>query len=92
MTLILGYCYSSYTEWEIVFFDMQYLGGYFLQLLQFSCLCLFLAFLIKRSAFALGFMILLFIVEGILVRPCPLFMVRSSLSVRIERHLRRVGR
>src|SRR4051812_19049156 len=66
MSLILGYSFSSYTETSIVFTDLQYLLGYFVKLLGFFSFCLFLGILIKRSAFAIGFLILWYIVEGIL--------------------------
>lgn len=66
MTLILGFSFSSYTELSIVFSDLQYLLGYFVNLLGFFSFCLFLGILIKRSAFALGFLFIWFLVEGIL--------------------------
>ncbi len=66
MTLILGYSYSSYTETSIVFTDLSYLAAYFLKLLEFGAMCLFLAVLIKRSAFAIGFFVAWFFIELIL--------------------------
>jgi len=66
MTLILGYSFSAYTELSIVFSDMSFLLGYFLNLLGFFAFCLFTGILIKRSAFALGFIFLWFIIEQIL--------------------------
>ncbi|MFL9844316.1 ABC transporter permease [Flavobacterium rhizosphaerae] len=63
MSLILGYNFSSYTEASIVFSEMEYLGGYFLKLLAFFSFCLFAGILVKRSAFAIGFIILWQIVE-----------------------------
>ena len=44
---------------------MQYLVGYFVKLVGFFSFCLFLGILIKRSAFALGFLILWQTFEGI---------------------------
>lgn len=66
MSLILGYSFSSYTELSIVFSDMSYLLAYFVKLSCFFSFCLFLGILVKRSAFALGFLILWSVVEGII--------------------------
>ena len=66
MSLILGYSFSSYTETSIVFSNMQYLLAYFIKLVGFFSFCLFLGILVKRSAFALGFIILTYIIEGII--------------------------
>jgi hypothetical protein len=65
MSLILGYSFSSYTELEIVFSDLIYLLAYFVKLLGFFSFCLFLGILVKRSAFALGFLLIWFLVEKI---------------------------
>lgn len=65
MTLILGYCFSSYNEPEIVFSQMEYLPAFFIKLIGFFTVCLFLGILIKRSAFALGFLLVWYIGEGI---------------------------
>ena len=65
ISLILGMIYSDYTELSIVFSELQFLLLYFLKLFGFFSLCLFLGILIKRSAFALGFLIVLLIGEQI---------------------------
>lgn len=65
MSLILGYSFSSYTEFGIVFSDMEYLLAYFVKLVGFFSFCLFLGILIKRSAFAIGFLFIWFLVEKI---------------------------
>jgi ABC-type transport system involved in multi-copper enzyme maturation permease subunit len=65
MSLILGYSFSSYTELSIVFFDMEYLLAYFVKLVGFFSFCLFLGVLVKRSAFAIGFLFVWNIIEGI---------------------------
>jgi ABC-type transport system involved in multi-copper enzyme maturation permease subunit len=65
MSLVLGYSFSSYTEFSIVFSDMEYLLAYFVKLLGFFSFCLFLGVLIKRSAFAIGFLFIWFIIEKI---------------------------
>lgn len=65
MTLILGYCFSSYTELDVVFMDLGYLLAFFVKLTGFFSFCLFLGILVKRSAFALGFLLVWSIFEGI---------------------------
>lgn len=65
MSLILGYSFSSYTESAIVFSDLEYLLAYFIKLIAFFSMCLFLGILVKRSAFALGFLIIWFVIEKI---------------------------
>lgn len=66
MTLILGYSFSSYTEIAIVFTDLQYIGAYFIKMVAFFSFCLFLGIWVKRSAFAIGFILLWFIGEQII--------------------------
>jgi ABC-2 type transport system permease protein len=65
VSLILGLAYSDYTEIGIIFSDLEYLIGYFIKLVGFFSFCLFLGILIKRSAFALGFLFLWQAIEGI---------------------------
>lgn len=65
MSLILGYSFSSYTEFSIVFLDMEYLLAFFVKLVGFFSFCLFLGILVKRSAFALGFLLVWYIIENI---------------------------
>jgi ABC-type transport system involved in multi-copper enzyme maturation permease subunit len=66
LSLILGFSFSSYTEIGIVFSDLEYLLAYFIKLIGFFSFCLFLGILVKRSAFALGFLLVWSIIEGIL--------------------------
>ncbi len=66
MTLILGYSFSSFTEASIVFSDLEYILGYFINLVAFFSFCLFAGVLIKRSAFAIGFIFLWYIIEKII--------------------------
>jgi hypothetical protein len=61
----LGYSFSSYTEMSIVFSNMEYLLAFFVKLVGFFSFCLFLGILVKRSAFALGFLLVWNIVEWI---------------------------
>lgn len=65
LTLILGYSFSDYTEFSIVTRDMDFLFAYFLKLVGFFSFCLFLGVLVKRSAFALGFLFVWWIFENI---------------------------
>jgi ABC-type transport system involved in multi-copper enzyme maturation permease subunit len=67
MSLILGLCFSSYTEPGIIFSDLEYLLAYFIKLTAFFSFCLFLGILVKRSAFAIGFLLVWNIVEGIII-------------------------
>ncbi|HLA56956.1 MAG TPA: ABC transporter permease [Flavobacterium sp.] len=67
MSLILGYCFSSYTEIGIVFSDLEYLLAYFVKLTAFFSFCLFLGIFVKRSAFAIGFLFVWYILEGIII-------------------------
>ena len=66
LSLILGFSFSSYTELGIVFSDLQYLLAYFVKLVGFFSFCLFLGIVVKRSAFALGFLLVWNIIEGII--------------------------
>jgi len=66
VSLILGYSFSDFNELSIVFSDMEYIVGYFIKLLGFFTFCMFIGILIKRSAFALGFLFIWWIFEGIL--------------------------
>ena len=65
VSLILGLMYSNYTEFGIILSDLEYLLAYFLKLVAFFALCLFLGTAIKRSAFALGFLGVWQMFEGI---------------------------
>lgn len=66
MSLILGLFFSSYTEFDIIFSDLDYLLAFFVKLTGFFSFCLFLGILVKRSAFALGFLLVWSILEGII--------------------------
>lgn len=65
ISLILGGIYSDYKEVAIIFRDLEYLLAYAIKLFGFFTFCLFLSILIKRSAFALGFLALWQVLEGI---------------------------
>ena len=65
VSMILGLSFSDYTEVSIIFSDMEYLFAYFIKLTGFFAFCMFLGVLVKRSAFALGFLFLWWILESI---------------------------
>ncbi|WP_276167620.1 ABC transporter permease [Zobellia alginiliquefaciens] len=58
VSLVLGLVYSDFTEISIVFSGLKFLLAFFIKLVGFFSFCLFLGILVKRSAFALGFLIL----------------------------------
>ncbi|WP_372973372.1 ABC transporter permease [Muriicola sp.] len=64
VSMILGLIYSDYDELSIIFSDLEFLLAYFVKLVGFFSFCLFLGVLVKRSAFALGFLILWQVFEG----------------------------
>ncbi len=66
MSLILGYSFSSYTEIGIVFSDLEFVLAFFVKLVGFFSFCLFIGILIKRSAFALGFLFIWYFLEKII--------------------------
>ncbi len=65
VSLILGLIFSNYTELTIVFSDLEFLLAFFVKLVGFFSFCLFLGILVKRSAFALGFLFVWQFIEGI---------------------------
>ncbi len=65
VSLILGLIYSNYNEISIIVQDLEYLLAYFIKLVAFFAFCLFLGTAIKRSAFALGFLGIWQMFEGI---------------------------
>ncbi|NNE02750.1 MAG: ABC transporter permease [Eudoraea sp.] len=64
VSMILGLIYSDYNEISIIFSDLEFLLAFFVKLMGFFSFCLFLGVLVKRSAFALGFLILWQVFEG----------------------------
>ncbi len=65
ISLGIGLYYSSYNEISIIIMDTDFLVAYFVKLMGFFSLCLFFGMLVKRSAFALAFLFILFILEWI---------------------------
>lgn len=66
ITLCIGLYYSSYTEASIIIRGTEFLVAYFVKLVGFFSLCLFFGMLVKRSAFALAFLFILYILEWIM--------------------------
>ncbi|WP_109298790.1 ABC transporter permease [Aquimarina sp. AU474] len=65
VSLVLGLIFSDYNEFSIIFSGLEFIFAYFLKLVGFFSFCMFLGILIKRSAFALGFLIFWQIIEGL---------------------------
>lgn len=65
LSMTLGLCFSATRELSSFFSQWEYLLAYFVKLLGFFSFCLFLSVLIRRSAFALGFLFLWYIFESI---------------------------
>ena len=65
-SFILGMVYSDYDELSIVFSDLEYLAAFFFKLVGFFSFGLFVGILIKRSAFAVGALLIWFIGESMI--------------------------
>lgn len=65
VSLVLGLIYSDYNELAIITSDLEYLFAFFIKLVGFFSFGLFLGILVKRSAFAIGAMVVWLIVENI---------------------------
>ncbi len=65
VSLVLGLIYSDYTEASIIFSQLDFIPAFFLKLTLFFSFCLFLGILVRKSAFALGFLFLWSILEQI---------------------------
>ncbi len=65
ISLILGLIYSDFTSGGIIFKQTYFLGAFFLKLLGIFSFIMFLGFLFRRSAIALGFFFIWMIIEGI---------------------------
>ena len=63
ISLCIGLYYSSIDEFRLIFRGTEFIAGYFVKLVGFFSLCLFFAMLVKKSAFALGFLFMTFIAE-----------------------------
>lgn len=65
VSLILGLIYSDYNELAIIISDLEYILAFFIKLVGFFSFGLFLGILVKRSAFAVGAMLVWYFIEGI---------------------------
>ncbi len=65
VSLVLGWIYSDYNEFRIVFSNLEYLGAFFVKLVGFFSMGLFFGMLIKRSAFAVGAIFVWLCTEGV---------------------------
>ena len=65
VSLILGLSYSDYNEFSIITSDLEYILAFFIKLVGFFSFGLFLGILVKRSAFAIGAMVVWLIGESI---------------------------
>ncbi len=66
VSLILGFIYSDYNEFNIVTSGLEYLLAFFIKLVGFFSFGLFFGILVKRSAFAVGGLVVWLIIESIL--------------------------
>ncbi len=66
LSLCIGLYYSSYDEFGIIIQGTEFIAAYFFKLVGFFSHCLFFGVLFKRSALALGFLFVLFILEWII--------------------------
>lgn len=87
VSLVLGLLYSDYTEISIVLTDLEYLLAYLVKLIGFFSFCLFLGILVKRSAFALGFLILWFAMENLGIRFLVWWLAGKEASVSVMKFL-----
>ena len=66
VSLLLGLIYSEDKSVGLIFTDLQYFLGFFIKLISFFSFGLFMGIWIKRSAFAIGALFILYIIEGII--------------------------
>ena len=64
VSLVLGLIYSDYNEFAIIVSDLEYLLAFFIKLVGFFSMGLFFGILVKRSAFAVGAMVVWLILES----------------------------
>ncbi|MFM1878438.1 MAG: hypothetical protein RLZZ241_1304 [Bacteroidota bacterium] len=62
LSMILGLIHSDYTAFSVIVKDLDYLFAYAVKLFGFFSFCFFAGMLVKRSAFALGFLFIWFII------------------------------
>ena len=64
VSMILGMIYSDYNEIPIIFSDLEYLLAFFIKLIAFFSFGLLMGILVKRSAFAVGAILVWFFAES----------------------------
>ncbi len=64
VSMILGLIYSDYNEIPIIFSDLEYLFAFFIKLIAFFSFGLLMGILVKRSAFAVGAILVWFFAES----------------------------
>lgn len=65
VSLVLGTIYSDYNEFSIIVSDLEYFIAFFVKLVGFFSFGLLLGIFVKRSAFAIGAMLVWLIIESI---------------------------
>ena len=86
-TFLIGLYYSSYTEAVIIFREIEFLLAYFVKLVGFFSLCLLFGMLLKRSAFALAFLFILYILEWIIFGLVAWQMDSANIAFRVKNFL-----
>ena len=66
ISLLLGLFYSDYNEFAIITYHLEYLFAFFIKLVGFFSFGLFLGILVKRSAFAIGAIVIWWIGEKVI--------------------------
>lgn len=66
-SLLLGLSFSANTSLDYITTDIEFLGAFCLKLMTFFSFGLFLGILVKRSAFAVGALIIWYIIEKITI-------------------------
>lgn len=80
LSFVLGMSFSDFTEASIIFSGTEFLFAFFLKLVGFFSFCLFLGILIKRSAFALGFLLMWYFFEGVIHLICLFFQTKFEIE------------
>lgn len=65
VSLVLGLIYSDFDELGIIFTDLDYLLAFFIKLTAFFSFGLFMGILVRRSAFAVGGILVWLIIESV---------------------------
>lgn len=81
VSMILGLVFSDYKELGIIFSDLEYLLAYFIKLVGFFSFCMFLGIWVKRSAFAIGFLVIWQIIEGLIAIAFQYINVKTDVNL-----------